>query len=84
LRRTDPWCWHAIIIPGLVGLRVLALKLEFRTKRIAPAAAGKKSPHDYIGAADAVSNQHDRFSALMIQKIRFRSVTIFASFALFD
>jgi hypothetical protein len=56
LRRTDPWCWHAIIIPGLVGLRVLALKLEFCTKRIAPAAAGRKSPHDYIGAAKPVSN----------------------------
>jgi len=31
LLRTDPWCWHAIIIPGLEGLRVLALKLGFCT-----------------------------------------------------
>jgi hypothetical protein len=34
---------------------VLALKLN-SAKRIASAAAGKKSPHDYIGAAKPVSN----------------------------
>jgi diguanylate cyclase (GGDEF)-like protein len=35
---------------------VLALKLEFCTS-VAPAAAGRQSPQDYICAANAVSNQ---------------------------